>query len=52
MINGWSIPAIAFAVVQVQQQVIVDDIKEMKSTDKEMRDMINRIYEIMRSWEE
>jgi len=32
--------------------VIVDDIKEMKSTDKEMRDMINRIYEIMRSWEE
>jgi hypothetical protein len=36
----------------VQQQVIVDDIKEMKSTDKEMRDMINRIYEIMRSWEE
>ena len=89
MINGWSIPAIAFAVVsqaaaaiwwasdtntkverntnaieqvvenekeiavvQMQQQVIVDDIKEMKSTDKEMRDMINRIYEIMRSWEE
>jgi hypothetical protein len=36
----------------MQQQVIVDDIKEMKSTDKEMRDMINRIYEIMRSWEE
>jgi hypothetical protein len=36
----------------MQQQVIVDDIKEMKSTDKEMRDMINRIYDIMRSWEE
>ena len=89
MINGWSIPAIAFAVVsqaaaaiwwasdtntkverntnaieqvvenekeiavvQVQQQAIVDSIREMKSTDKEMRDMINRIYEIMRSWEE
>ncbi len=89
MINGWSIPAIAFAVVsqaaaaiwwasdtntkverntnaieqvvenekeiavvQVQQQAIVDSIREMKSTDKDMRDMINRIYEIMRSWEE
>ncbi len=89
MINGWTIPAIAFAVVsqaaaaiwwasdtntkverntnaieqvvenekeiavvQVQQQAIVDSIKEMKSTDKEMRDMINRIYEMVRSWDQ